>query len=196
MEDGLSLELLDALAAPKLRWPALREVSMVGCMLWSDWQGAEVEAMEARLAALPDLAAKVVKFEGSCQGMEQGRESFFRHLPALRSLELGERFKELRLLLRSLRVVRGLHVAACREGTFSLHSRRDVPRLATPACPSGRGLDGGGNRARLRAAARDAPPHQPHPQRRRGLGTQPGRPAVPHTGATCSHLVPQRSSCS
>lgn len=91
MEDGLCVELLDALAAASLPWPALREVSLVGCTLWSDWQGGEVEALEARLAALPGVAAKVAKFEGSCQGMEQGRESFFSHLPALRSLELGER---------------------------------------------------------------------------------------------------------
>ncbi|EFN59070.1 hypothetical protein CHLNCDRAFT_137807 [Chlorella variabilis] len=87
VEDGLCPQLLRVLGGGG--WGALREVGLSGCNLWIDLEPAELALLEGQLAALPALTAKITKFECSCQGMAEGGESF-RHLTALRSLELED----------------------------------------------------------------------------------------------------------
>ncbi|KAI7841526.1 hypothetical protein COHA_004697 [Chlorella ohadii] len=87
VEDGLCAGLLRVLGKG---WPSLQEVSLVGANLWIDFEAGELARLERQLASMPQLAAKIVHFEGSCQGMPEGEETFFRHLTNLRSLELED----------------------------------------------------------------------------------------------------------
>jgi hypothetical protein len=89
VEDGLCLQLIEAMGSRSPAWDSLREVSLSGCNLWIDMEAPEVAQLEQQLAELPALTSKIIRFECSCQGMDEGGESFLKQLPALRSLELG-----------------------------------------------------------------------------------------------------------
>ena len=219
VEDGLCPQLLRVLGGGG--WGALREVGLSGCNLWIDLEPAELALLEGQLAALPALTAKITKFECSCQGMAEGGESFFRHLTALRSLELGERgglggtgegprswsLDGLRKGRRQMQAA--LAPPPTTANPASIWGRVGENTSTTPhppACPHPalcRGLDGSGPAARLLPAAHDAPPHPPRAQHSGGPGGKPARPALPHTGAaarggsTCcaGRLLQERGSC-
>ncbi|KAI3433681.1 hypothetical protein D9Q98_003490 [Chlorella vulgaris] len=90
VEDGLCLQLIEAMGSRSPAWDSLREVSLSGCNLWIDMEAPEVAQLEQQLAELPALTSKITRFECSCQGMDEGGESFLKQLPALRSLELED----------------------------------------------------------------------------------------------------------